>query len=225
MKRVVPVLLCMLYAASCASSQEIDKVIADIDSKLGKGQASISALLSDPAKMYLHSLTPFREIIKKHAKPGKVTMITNDEPGKRITIKAVITTAAGKPLDNAVVYLYHTSDKGWYSDTAAHILTRQGDHGHARLFCYVKTDGRGQFEIETIQAKGYPRSDLPAHIHTAAWKNGSIVEGLAGELLFDDDARLTPDRKARAIRDGFLVEKNTGTADKPVYFYKIALRD
>lgn len=222
MKNCFPVLLIVFY--SCAFSQDADKAIKDIDTRLGSGQISISTVLSDPAYMYLHSKTAFREVIKKQAKPGKVTMVIKDEPGKKITVRSVITTEDGKPLDNAVVYLYHTSDKGWYSDTAAHIVTGKGDHGHARLFCYVKTDSKGQFEIETIQAKGYPNSDLPAHIHIEAWKNGNHVDGVPGELLFDDDPRLTPERKTRSIREGFLIEKNTGTAEKPVYIYRIKLK-
>lgn len=219
MIKKLPILIILFYY-SCAFSQGAAKVIADIDSKLSKEQTNISAVLSDPANMYLHSQTPFREVIKKYARPGRVTMITKSEPGKKIIVKVTITTDGINRLDNAIVYLYHTSDKGWYSDTAAHITSGNGDHGHARLFCYVKTDNKGQFEVETIQAKGYPRSDLPAHIHLEAWRNGKPVD-IPGELLFDDDPRLTPERKARSIRDGFLVEKNTGTADRPVYTYKI----
>ena len=224
MKKCLPVLL-LFAQVSGAFSQDIDKAIADIDSRLIKGQTTISAILSDPANMHLHAKTAFREVIKKHAKPEKLTMITKDEPGKRITVKISIIDPSGKPLNNTVVYLYHTSDKGWYSDTAAHITTGKGDHGHARLFCYAKTDANGQLEIKTIQAKGYPSSDLPAHIHLQAWRNGKLVTGLPGELLFEDDPRLTPDRKTRAIREGFLVEKNTGSASQPLYFYKINLED
>jgi len=222
MKKCLPFLLACIQM-SCAFSQDVDKAIADIDSKLAKGEVTISTLLSEPSLMYLHSRTTFREVIKKRAKTGKVTMIAKDEPGKKITVKVSINDPAGKPLSNAIVYLYHTSDKGWYSDTAAHITTGKGDHDHARLFCYTKTDVNGQLEIETIQAKGYPASDLPAHIHLQAWQNGDLVSGVPGELLFEDDPRLTPDRKSRAVREGFLVAKNTGTVDKPVYFYKIKL--
>ena len=196
-------------------------MLSEIDSKLAKGQTSNSAVLSDPNYMFLHSQTAFRQVIKKHAKPGKVTIITDAEPGKKITVKGTIKTSNNKMLNDALVYFYHTSDKGWYSDTAAHILMNEGDMGHARLFGYLKTDSKGQFEFETIRPKGYPNSDLPAHIHIMVWKDDQVVAGLPNELQFDDDPRLTPDRRSRSLREGNLVEKNSGTADKPVYLYDI----
>jgi protocatechuate 3,4-dioxygenase beta subunit len=213
-------ILLLLFTASSPSSQNSDKAITAIDESLSKGQTTVSNILSDEKYMYLHSLTPFREVIAKHAKPGKATMVTPSEPGKKITVKAIIHTD-GKALDDALVYLYHTSDKGWYSDTGAHIRAYEGDVRHARLFCYVKTDGQGQFEIETIQPKGYPNSDLPAHIHIEVSKNGEHIPGLPGELLFDDDPRLTADRRSRSLQEGFIIEKDTGTPGKPVYFYHL----
>src|SRR5690348_14872740 len=120
-------ILLVLVTGSCASSQSADQAIAAIDESLSKGQTTISNILSDEKYMYLHSLTPFREVIAKHAKAEEITIVTPNEPGKKITVKAVITTEDGKPLDNALVYLYHTSDKGWYSDTGAHIRAYEGD--------------------------------------------------------------------------------------------------
>ena len=224
MKNFPYVIFILLLTHVCSFCQDNNKVIADIETKLAKGQTSISAVLSDPKYIVLHSQTPFRQLIKKYAKPGKVKIITDAEPGKKITVKGRIETPDGKGLNEALVYFYHTSDKGWYSDTAAHILVQEGDMGHARLFGYLKTDAKGQFEFETIQAKGYPRSDFPAHIHIMAWKDNNIVTGLPNELQFDDDPRLTPDRRSRSLREGNLIEKNSGTADKPVYFYEIKLK-
>ena len=217
-------ILFIILATSCGFSQNTDNIIAALDDSLSAGQTTISKVLSNEKYMKLHSLTPFRDIIAKHAISETVTMVTSAEPGKKITVKAVLKTADGKPIDDALVYLYHTSDKGWYSDTGAHILTREGDVRHARLFCYVKTDAQGRFEIETIQPRGYPNSDLPAHIHIAVSKNGEYVPGVPGELLFDDDPRLTPDRRSRSLQEGFLVEKDSGTADNHIYSYAIQLR-
>ncbi|MEP6595061.1 MAG: hypothetical protein ABJA71_03900 [Ginsengibacter sp.] len=96
---------------------------------------------------------------------------------------------------------------GWYSDTAAHVSMFEGDTRHARLFAYLKTNGKGQFEFETIQPRGYPNSDLPAHIHISVWKGEHLVRGVPGELLFDDDPRLTPERRLRSLSNKFLIEK------------------
>lgn len=210
--------------AGCTSlAQDDTKMIQEIDADLANNKTTISKVLSDNNYMALHPVTAFREVIKKHAKAERVTIITDDEPGKKITIKAVVKTKDGGLLKNVVVYLYHTSDKGWYAADRPHVGGNEGDHGHARLFTYVKTNDKGEFEIYTILPKGYPNSGLPAHIHIQMWKDGNNIPGVPGELLFDEDERLTPERKQRAIQEGYLVEKNSGTAAKPVYQYTIAV--
>lgn len=218
------ILFILLLNPVCLFCQGNDKVLSELDGKLAKGQTSISIILADAKYMYLHSQTPFRQLIKKYGKAGKVKIVTEAEPGKKITVKGKIETADAKAITNALVYFYHTSDKGWYSDTAAHILVREGDMGHARLFGYLRTDNKGQFEFETIQAKGYPSSDFPAHIHIMVWKDDKIITGIPNELQFDDDPRMTPGRKARSLRDGNMIEKNSGTATNPVYYYDIRLK-
>jgi len=222
MKIYIPVLY-FVFVSCSSSGQDANKLIRQIDGELTKRQTSISKVLSDTAFMFLHPFTEFREIIKRHAKAETVTMISPVEPGKKIKVKGSITTGNGKALNDALVYVYHTSDKGWYSDTAAHIQQYEGDTRHARLFAYLKTDDKGEFEFETIQPKGYPNSDLPAHIHIMVWKDGNIV-GIPGELLFDDDPRLIPERRFRSLGEGFLIEKNSGTLQRPVYSYKIVVK-
>ena len=218
-------IFCVVFFSCRLPGQNSNKLIQQIDAELTHRQTSVGKVLSDTAFMFLHPLTGFREVIKNHAKAGKVTMVCLTEPGKKITVKGLMQTSEGKALNDALVYVYHTSDKGWYSDTSAHISAFEGDKRHARLFAYLKTDDKGLFEFETIQPKGYPNSDLPAHIHISVWKDGQIIGGVPGELLFDDDPRLTPERRSRSLSDGFLIEKNTGTSQRPVYFYKITIKE
>ena len=210
---------------SCSYSQQNDLILEEIETELARGQTTVSDVLSDAKHMELHPQAPFREMIKKYAKPGKIKMITDLEPGKKITVKGLITISSGRPLNDALVYVYQTSDKGWYAADVPHISGNGGDMDHARLFAYLKTDNQGQFEYITIRPKGYPNSDLPAHIHIAVWKDGQMIHGIPGELLFDEDERLTPERRSRSLSDGFLVEKNSGTAQNPVYFYKIIVKE
>ena len=219
---------CLLFiylSASCSYSQQNNSLLTKIETELAGGQTTISDVLSATKYMSLHPETPFREMIKKYAKPGKIKIITDSEPGRKITVKGMITTAAGKPLSDALVYVYQTSDKGWYAADIPHVTGNEGDMNHARLFGYLKTDSRGEFEYTTIQPKGYPNSDLPAHIHITVWKDGLVIHGIPGELLFDDDERLTPERRKQAVSNGFLIEKNTGTSQNPVYYYKIIVRE
>jgi protocatechuate 3,4-dioxygenase beta subunit len=215
------VLSILLFSHFSSHAQDDTKMIQQIDDYLTNSKTTISKILSDNHFMALHPVTAFREVIKKHAKAEKVILVTDDEPGTRITVKAVVKTKSGEVLKNVLVYLYQTSDKGWYAADRPHVGGNEGDHRHARLFTYLKTNDKGEFEISTIMPKGYPNSDLPAHIHIQMWKDRNNISGVPGELLFDEDERLTPERKQRAIRDGYLVEKNTGTTANPVYQYTI----
>jgi protocatechuate 3,4-dioxygenase beta subunit len=202
-------------------SQDIGSVIKDIDLQLKNGKTSITKILSSDSLMYLHSLTPFREVIKANARAEKIVIVTDKEPGTRVTIKGSVVDKNGIPQKNLLVYFYQTSDKGWYSDTGAHILMNSGDINHARLFGYLKTGPQGEFSFETIKPKGYPRSDLAAHIHIHFWReDGQTLHG-PGELQFEDDPRMTADRRRRSRQEGFLISKNSGTTQMPVYEYKI----
>jgi protocatechuate 3,4-dioxygenase beta subunit len=222
-----PVIILMIASIVCpviAFTQNINAALQKLEKQLDGKTTTVSNILQDSDYMYLHSQTEFRELIKKHAPVGKITIITPAEPGKKIKVKCKVTGKDGKAFTNALVYAYHTSAKGWYSDTAAHILIREGDMRHARLFGYIYTDANGEFEIETIQPSGYPKSDLPAHIHLVMWKDDKFVVGVPGELLFDDDVRLTSERKQKALQEGFLISTNTGSKSSPLYFYSITLK-
>jgi protocatechuate 3,4-dioxygenase beta subunit len=192
-----------------------------VKQKLSRGESGISNIPGDKDLMPLHSLTSFRESIKKYAKAEKMNIISDDEPGVRITVKVLVTDAAGNPQSNALVYVYHTSDKGWYSDTAAHIQMNEGDRKHSRLFGHVRTNRDGRFELATIKPHGYPQSNLPAHIHIeATTENG---KSLVSELLFDDDPRLAGEVRTRSITEGFVISKNIGTDHQPVYSYTVKM--
>jgi protocatechuate 3,4-dioxygenase beta subunit len=207
-----------LCIKSCIG-QDTLKLIQGVNEKIVKGQTSISDVLSDPSLMSLHSLTSFREVIRQNAKAEKIKIITVDEPGTKITVKGTISDSRGNAIADKLVYVYQTSNKGWYSDTAAHILLQEGDRRHGRLFGYMKTDAEGKFEFVTIKPVGYPRSSLPAHIHLEL--TISKGDGLGTELLFDDDVRLAGGARANAVSAGYIISKNTGTESEPIYFYKI----
>jgi protocatechuate 3,4-dioxygenase beta subunit len=217
-------LLLICINCSCYSQQN-NSLLSQIETQLSDGQTTVSNVLSDEKYMTLHPDAAFRDIIKKYAKPGKIKITTDSEPDKKITVKGTITTAAGKPLNDALVYVYQTSDKGWYAADVPHVGGNEGDMKHARLFGYLKTGSQGEFGYITIQPRGYPNSDLPAHIHIAVWKDGQLIHGIPGELLFDDDERLTPERRKQAIANGFLIEKGTGNLSDPAYSYKIVVKD
>lgn len=167
---------------------------------IASSPTAISAVLCSPRFQSIHDRTSFRELVRDHAQEGRITMAADDEPGERMVVFGEVRESDGTPVKSALVYLYHTSAKGWYSDKAAHISGNAGDVKHARLFGYVRTNGEGRFEVRTIRPAGYPETDLPAHIHLHIDAGERGKRG--GEIQFDDDPRLTQEWRARSQREG-----------------------
>lgn len=198
--------------------------LESLSEDLRTGRHTVSSVLSAPQFMSWHSQPAFRELIKQYAPAGELTMVTDYEPGQHIDVKIHLTSASGKPVSNALLYLYQTSDIGWYSDTAAHILVTEGDMRHARLFGYVRTDDNGNCIVHTIRPNGYPKSSLAAHIHIHIWDKDMKPMRGPGELQFEDDPRMTVFRKKQSLEDGFPVAKNSGSPEHPVYEYNITVK-
>ncbi len=209
-----------------ASAQgNLVSTLNEIDSKMGSGQLTTSSVLTDRNYLPLHPETPFRELIKKHSSAGILTITTVDEPGKKIKVVATVKNEAGLPVPGALVYLYQTDARGWYAADAPHVLQYEGDIRHARLFGYVKTDKDGKFELHTVKPSGYPKSDLPAHIHVHV-----IAEGYSApygtEFLFDDDERLVGDIREQSKLNQFIIAKpeKTNSPFEQQFSYTMTLR-
>jgi protocatechuate 3,4-dioxygenase beta subunit len=166
---------------------------------------SASEILSDPAYLPAHEWPRFRNLVRKFAAKGKLTMVSPQEPGVALNLTAQVLHKNGQPLPNAEVYVYQTSAKGWYSDRAAHVQANEGDRRHARLFGYVTTDADGKLQLCTIRPSGYPDSNLPCHIHVEVRPPQAEFARLISEVLFDDDPRLIGPARERAEREGGVV--------------------
>lgn len=226
MKRAMFFFLAFCYniITQKANSQDVENEIRQIDTNIKAGKTTITNVLTSDSLMHLHSLTPFREVIKANAKAEKITIVSNGEPGARITISGSVINKNAEPQKNVTIYFYQTSSKGWYADTGVHVLMNSGDMKHARLFGYLKTDDKGKFVFETIKPSGYPKSDLAAHIHIHMWDEKGNSLNTSGELQFDDDERMTEGRRKRSLQEGYLISKNSGTQLKPVYNYTLIVQ-
>ena len=183
--------------------------------KAGAALASgrtVADLLTDPAYLPVHVQTRFRNLIKENARSARTVLVTPAEPGEPLNVVATVRDAGGHPVAGALVYAYQTSAKGWYSDLAPHLSGMGGDTGHARLFGYMTTGADGICELRTIRPAGYPRSDLPAHIHFEIKPPGAAGQPLVTEIQFDDDPRLTPQFRERSRADGFVITRPTRDA-------------
>lgn len=194
---------------SCAQ-KDSTVTIKEVEAKLKNGSASVSGILSDKKYLALHPATAFRELIKKYSTDAILVITSADEPGKKIKVLCTVKGEDGLPVSNALVYLYQTDARGWYAADAPHVGGNEGDFRHARLFGYVKTKKNGQFELHTTKPSGYPRSDLPAHIHIHFEAPG--FQSYGTEFLFDDDDRLVGTIREQAIQNNFLVAKPEKTA-------------
>ena len=149
--------------------------------------------------------TAFRNLIEKYSSAFTLSIATDTIPGRKIKVIGIVKDKNGNAVPDVLVYLYQTDARGWYAADAPHVLQYEGDIRHARLFGYVKTGKDGKFTLYTIKPSGYPKSDLPAHIHVHVTANGYSAYGT--EFLFDDDDRFVVKIRQYAIRNQFIISK------------------
>lgn len=194
-----------------ALTTEESQLLAEARSALESRKSDVSAVLIDSKYAGLHAHTEFRELIAAHASAKPLTIAGADEPGPRLTVRFEFVGPQQRPIADALVYVYHTSAKGWYSDKGAHIRANSGDVNHARLFGYARTDSQGKLELRTIRPSGYPQSELPAHIHLGLKVGGKPVG--VGEVRFDDDPRMTPEMRKKSLEERDVIVKVQTAAD------------
>ena len=203
MKFLLPLLL--VTSVNCLRAQsDSTTLLKEVETKLNSG-TTVSQVLTEKKYLSIHPDSRFRELINKYSSDKVLAIAPADEPGKKIRVLCTVKNESGKSIPGALVYLYQTDAKGWYAADAPHVQAFEGDIRHARLFGYVKTNGQGQFELHTVKPSGYPKSDLPAHIHVHVSANGYRPYGT--EFLFDDDERLVGSIRTNAQRNQFLISK------------------
>ncbi|HJR58162.1 MAG TPA: hypothetical protein VJ813_02135 [Vicinamibacterales bacterium] len=142
-----------------------------------------------------------REILRQHPWHGRATLTLKDEPGLPLIVSGVVRDDHGAPIAGAVVSVFQTDANGHY--TRAAVM----DEPHARLFAFIRTGDDGRFEFTTIRPGAYPgrpdrqgeRWRIPAHVHFHVTAVGHAVRTF--QMVFDDDARMTPYWRAWAARD------------------------
>ncbi len=191
-------------APSDPETEAARKLIEQAEAALKAGKTA-TEILTDPAFLPAHEWMPFRKLIRQAGTSSRATLVSPPEPGVPLVVAGRVVDRDGNPIQGAVVYSYHTSAKGWYSDRAAHFSGPEGDRKYARLFGYLTTDATGAFEIKTVRPGGYPDGDLPAHIHLEVGRTGDRPLDLITEIQFDDDSRLTAEWRNRSRQEGFVI--------------------
>lgn len=123
----------------------------------------------------------------------------NDGTGPRLEISGIVYQRDGKtPAKDAVIYVYHTDQKGVYP-------TKGNEKGWAKRHGYirgwVKTDANGHYKLYTQLPASYPNSKAPKHIHPIVKekdKNPYWID----EYLFEGDPYLENEGTTRPPRGG-----------------------
>lgn len=117
----------------------------------------------------------------------------SEDKGDRIKISGTVYGNNGKPVPNALIYLYHTDVYGNYG--------AKGEHKHGRYRGWMLTGDDGRYEFETIRPASYPNSTIAAHIHmTVTTKDHR--EDWIDSILFEGDRFIT-DRERASRKGGF----------------------
>ncbi|HYF30993.1 MAG TPA: hypothetical protein VD993_07725 [Chitinophagaceae bacterium] len=94
--------------------------------------------------------------------------------GKKINVSGTVYKPnSASPAPGVILYIYHTNNKGYYTDIKG----------------WVKTDSLGRFSFYTIRPAPYPGQSIPAHIH-AVVKEPRINEYYISDFNFFDDPLL-----------------------------------
>ena len=190
------------------AADESERDLAAVEKALATGERSPADVLSDATLMELHPDARFRELIRRHSRGPRTTIVTPEEPGERLLVTGTVRDEAGHAVSGALVYVYQTNAAGWYASDRPHILGPGGDEGHARLFGYMTTGSDGRYELRTIRPGSYPGTNNPQHIHFEVVAEGRREK--VTELLFEGDPLLTEGARQKATLEGFAVAEVKG---------------
>jgi protocatechuate 3,4-dioxygenase beta subunit len=141
--------------------------------------ASASRALIEPAFQPLHGNREYRELLRRHAHESKIVLVAPDEPGETLTVSGVVRDADGKPVAGALIYVFHTDARGYYS-------TGGMDEDNPRLFGFLNTGADGRYEFRTVRPGGYhDDSEVDQHVHYFVEAEGYAPR--SDRLGFTDD--------------------------------------
>jgi protocatechuate 3,4-dioxygenase beta subunit len=186
---------CAVSRVAAQHSRESAAVLAELESQLSAGARSTTDVLTDPALMDLHSLSSFRDLIRRHTTESRATIVTPQEPGQSLLVSGTVRDGEGHALEGVLIYVYQTDGAGFYSD-GGH------DADNPRLFGFMRTGADGSYQLRTIKPGAYADSPrTPIHIHYALYREGYRSRGRPC-LYFADDRRLTGDDLEEIRGDG-----------------------
>lgn len=131
----------------------------------------------------------------------------------RIKLTGVVYESSGKtPARDVTMYVYQTDETGYY--------TKRGDEDrsswawwHGKQRGWLKTNERGEYEIDTLRPAPYPDGTSPAHIHVVLKAPTQKHCSYVADFVFEGDPLLTARYWDGITRDA----RSMGLAGDPSY--------
>ena len=155
-----------------------------------------------------------RKILEQYGVWSTGITYTAFEPGIKIIIKGRVVDTHGKPVANASLHIFQTDSHGYY--TPLDSIEKKMGEPDARLFSFLKTDNKGNFEIHTIRPASYPLKyngrTIPQHVHNNITAKGYAPKYL--QMVFDDDPAMDDYWRKWASDNGFPILKLNNTSPR-----------
>lgn len=169
-----------LYRAALAGAGGEPAAVLELLASALRAGACPTRTLTESAFGRLHTQARFRELIRAHAHQSRIVVVVPEEPGEPLEVSGTVRGAEGKPVADALVYLFQTDARGTYNSEGM-------DERNPRIFGYLRTDAQGRYGFRTIRPGHYPDVDEPVeqHIHLEITAPGR--EAHRTRLGFADD--------------------------------------
>jgi catechol 1,2-dioxygenase len=144
-------------------------------------------------------LGPFWRMNSPKTKSGD-TIIRSPTPGPAIFVNCWLKDQAGKPIEGAIVDIWHSSPEGFYEQ-------QDPNQADMNLRGQFTTDAKGHFNFRSVKPAGYPipidgpagllvnaanrHNYRPAHLHFLVFKEG--FKTLISQVYDSTDPRLDTD--------------------------------
>lgn len=180
-------------AVNHAGEDNWKAALAALSSALDAGYPSPSDILTSSEFRQLRDdpvlLSSLRDVMAKHPRPSRITMVDGDEPGIPMNLEVTIMDEEdGNPVDGVEVKIVHVDNRGLYQPGD---LEAGAMEWNPRLFGYCTSGAEGKVNIRTIRPAYYAPiydAEEPAHVHFTLSRVG--YRDWAGEIFFDDDDRI-----------------------------------